>query len=307
MKPTLFSTQSAGTARGIAVVLAAAAVTTVLAGCTPASQPGSNASGTASTNPSGAVSSPSSASSVSLTGAHGAGGGTPECTLADLSISLGPQVLGLGAGDTEQPLVLKNKTSSACFVVGFPGVAALNGGTQAYQATRVNGEGGQVTLSPGAVASAMLGYQTLRTAPGSPACGGITGLLVTPPDETHSAQLSLSTSMCAAPTITTLAAGTYGGDATVAQTLYSEAQQEWQSGVTVSSAGQGVNWNQAAALLNNALALGAPDTTNFAQAAQDLTELAALPDANQNPEQQQESIAYTDYLNTFFNTPGLYS
>jgi hypothetical protein len=305
MKPT-FSTRSAGTARGIAAVLAAAAVTTVLAGCTP-SQPGANASGATSTNPSGAASSPSSTSSVSLTGTHGSGGGTPECTLADLGISLGPKVLGLGAGDTEQPLVLKNTAFSACFVVGFPGVAVLNGGAQVYQATRVNGEGAQVTLAPGEAASAMLGYQTVRTAPGSSACGGITGLLVTPPDETHSTQLSLSTSMCAAPTITTLAAGTYGGDATLAQTLYSEAQQEWQSGVTVSSADQGMNWTQATALLNNAVALGAPDTTDFTQAAQDLTALSALPDADQNPEQQQESIAYTGYLNTFFNTPGLYS
>jgi hypothetical protein len=305
MKSTLFR-QSVGTTRGAAALLAAAAVTTVLAGCTPAAQSGGSSSGTGSTS-SGAASPTASSSSASLTGSGGSGGGTPECKLADLGASLGPKVLGLGPGDTEQPLVLKNVSSSACFVVGFPGVAALNGGAQVYQATRVNGEGGQVTLAPGAVASAMLGYQTLHTAPSSSACGGITGLLVTPPDDTHSTQLSLSTPMCAAPTITTLAAGTYGGDATVAQTLYSEAQQQWESGVNVDSADQGENWTQAAALLNDAVSLGAPGTTNFSQAAQDLTELAALPDADQNPGQQQESIAYTNYLNTFFNTPGLYS
>lgn len=97
------------------------------------------------------------------------------------------------------------------------------------------------------------------------------------------------------------------GGSTLAQTQYSEAQQQWQTGATVSSAQQGANWTQAAALLNNALALGAPGTTNFAQAAQDLTQLAALPDANQNPEQQQEATAYVSFLNGFFSTPGPYS
>jgi hypothetical protein len=231
-------------------------------------------------------------------------GGVPECRIGELAISLGPDFSSGAPGVSQRPIIFKNTGTATCFVVGFPGVAALDGGgSQIYQAARVNSEGPKVTLQPGESASALLATVNLAANP----CPSVPALLVTPPDETHSARVSFGRTVCVAPTITTLAPGTNGGDTTQAQTQFSEAQQLWKTGATATSVDQGSYWQQAASLLTNAVQSGAPGTAGFTEAAQELTQLVSLPDAMQSAAQQAESIHDVTQLNIFFGTPGLYS
>lgn len=166
-----------------------------------------------------------------------------------------------------------------------------------------------MTLQPGASASALLTVLTFHAVPGStaPACPAAPNLLVTPPDETHSARIAFGSTVCQQPTISALAAGTNGGDTTQAQTEFSEARHLWVAGASAIAADQGSYWTHAADLLTNAVNSGAPGTAGFAQAAQELTELAALPDAMLSPAQKSQEINLVGALNIFFSSPGLYS
>jgi uncharacterized protein DUF4232 len=291
---------------GAALALVAAGAAVTLAACQPV----------ASQNPVAAGSSvagggaPSAGTAGTAASAQGAVASTGECTLADLTISLGAARPSGAPGVSQRPIIFKNTGAAACFVVGFPGVAALDGGgAQTFQAARVNAEGPQVTLQPGDSASALLGTIAYRTAPGATGtpCPSVPNLLVTPPDETHSRQIAFGATVCQAPTITTLASGVNGGDSTQAATRYSEARQLWTSGVSAIAAEQGSYWTQAAGLLTNAVESGAAGTTGFSAAAQELTQLAALPDAMLTQSQKTQESTLVSELNGFFHTPGLYN
>lgn len=81
---------------------------------------------------------------------------TPECKAEQLKLSFG-EGDGAAAGSNNYALQFTNKGSSACIVVGFPGVSFVAGdaGRQVGRpATRVGAEGPQVTLAPGQMASA---------------------------------------------------------------------------------------------------------------------------------------------------------
>jgi Domain of unknown function (DUF4232) len=128
----------------------------------------------------------------------------PECTVPQLSIELGAGTAG--AGHRSAVLTFRNTGSATCRMHGYPGVAGLDGrGTQIEQARRTTSGylGGltsgaaapTVDLAPGHTASAMVEAMAFR--PDGSACTAYAGLLVTPPDETHSVRLGWTGDGCA--------------------------------------------------------------------------------------------------------------
>jgi len=300
--------------RRLTLALVSGSVVLALAGCSAVASQSRSAGGAAapggsSDTPGGSVR--SSAASTMAAGQNNAGQNNgAECTLADLAISLGAPFAPGAPGVVQRPIIFKNTGSAACFTVGWPGVAVLGGGgAQILQADRTGAKGPQVTLQPGASASALLTVVTLRTAPGSTAapCPAAPNLLVTPPDDTHAARIAFGSTVCEQPGISALATGTNGGDTTQAQTQFSEARQLWVAGASAIAADQGSYWTHAASLLTDAVNSGAPGTAGFALAAQELTELAALPDAMLSPAQKAQEVNLVGALNIFFSSPGLYS
>ena len=240
----------------------------------------------------------------------GSGSGVPaNCLLAQVSISTGPYLSPAGTGIAAEPIILKNTGSATCVVHGWPGVAALDGGgSQIYQAARISSEGSAVTLQPGGSASAVLYAVTSLGGPhyaGSSSCTQVPNLLVTPPNEVHSGEVAFGSPICVAPALTALIAG---GDAAVsAPAEYYEALQLWKAGAAQASFKQGSYEVEAGNLLYNAVGAGVSGTGGFLTAANELTQLSALPDAMLNPPQQSEFDADTAALNTFFGTSGLYN
>lgn len=88
---------------------------------------------------------------------------------------------------------------------------------------------------------------------------------------------------------------------------YDQARSQWQQGASAISAEQGKFWLAAAADLTAGKLTDSGDTSGYVAAIKALTQLAALPDAQQTPAQNAEFHADITALNTFFNTPGLYS
>jgi hypothetical protein len=88
---------------------------------------------------------------------------------------------------------------------------------------------------------------------------------------------------------------------------YSTALAQWKKGATAISAQQGVYWLAAAGLLQAAESTDSGNTSGYQVAANELRDLATLPDAQQTPAQNAEYHHDIDALNSFFNTPGLYS
>ncbi|MBR7837066.1 DUF4232 domain-containing protein [Actinospica durhamensis] len=240
----------------------------------------------------------------------GQAAGASGCLTADIRLTVGGGSPAGAAGSYTVPIILENTGTDACTVHGWPGVAALNsGGTQVYQAMRVGPETAQITLQPGGTAAAVLYAVTTFWPPssGNPTCSQVPNLLVTPPNETHSAHLQINTSMCVAPALSALSPGSTAGDSALSAGAFAEAQQLWKAGAGAISAVQGAYWTEAAAVLSYPAGTNAPGSTGFSAAAQKLTQLAGLPDAMQNPTQQSESHADTAALNSFFDTPSLYS
>jgi hypothetical protein len=89
-------------------------------------------------------------------------------------------------------------------------------------------------------------------------------------------------------------------------TYLAEARKQWSAGDRAASAKQGAYWLSAAKELQAALTAAAPQTTGFAAAAQELQQLAKLPDAMLSAAQSKEALSLTMALNKFFGTNGLY-
>jgi hypothetical protein len=87
---------------------------------------------------------------------------------------------------------------------------------------------------------------------------------------------------------------------------YDAAKSQWQAGATAISAQQGAYWSQAAADLTAGETTDS-DPTGYAAAVAMLTQLIALPDAQQSAAQNAAFHADINGLNAFFHTPGLYS
>ncbi len=93
----------------------------------------------------------------------------------------------------------------------------------------------------------------------------------------------------------------------VSQPGYSKALAQWKKGATAISAQQGEYWLAAASLLQSAEGTDGGNTSGYQVAANELKDLAALPDAQQTPAQNAEYHNDINALNSFFGTPGLYS
>jgi hypothetical protein len=306
-----------GGAAPLALVSAGAVL--ALSGCVAqsAGAQGSGASASAGSTPAGSASGAAqsggagqSTGSATQAGGSGQGSSVTACTSANLSLSTGDPFSSGPAGGFAQPIVLENSGSTACTVLGWPGIAALDGGgTQIFQALRVGPEGSAITLQPGDSAAAVIYTVTTYWPPNSedPTCAQAPKLLVTPPNETHSVQTDFGKSLCVAPALTALSAGSSGGGSAQAAAEFAEAQQLWKAGANAASYIQGAYWTEASAVLNFPASTNAPGSSGFATAAQNLTKLTALPDAMQNSTQQAQYASYMSSLNSFFNTPGLYN
>lgn len=290
-----------------------------LAGCSSHNTPGSAVTGVAAGTPASASADSSAATPAGSGASQSAGAGqsadsgsgsvsAPGCALGSLSITTGPDLSPAGIGFVAEPIILRNTGSAACSLLGWPGVAALNGGgAQIYQAARAGSEGSAITLQPGASASAVLYAVTSLGGPGhagAPSCTQVTGLLVTPPNETHSRRIGFGSPLCVAPELTALLPGTSGAVSAAAE--YDEALLLWKDGAAAISAVQGVYELEAGDLLENAEEAGVSGTSGFLTAAAELGQLSSLPDAMLNSVQQSEFDTDVAALDSFFATPGLY-
>jgi hypothetical protein len=114
--------------------------------------------------------------------------GPAPCKSAGLKLALGP---GEGAaGTVYRPLRFTNTGSTTCVLHGFPGVSYVggeNGAQVGKAADRVGEKGAAVSLKPGGVASAVVGFVNVHNFEEA-ACKPtpVKGLRVYPPGETVS-------------------------------------------------------------------------------------------------------------------------
>lgn len=286
-----------------------------LAGCSSGKLPSSAVTGAAAGTPASAAASADSGttaptgSQVSQSASSGSGSVSASgCVLSSLSITMGPALSPAGIGFAAEPIILKNTGSATCSLLGWPGVAALDsGGTQVYQAARAGSEGSAITLQPGGSASAVLYAVTSLGGPGhagAPSCTQVTGLLVTPPNETHSEHIGFSSPICVAPELTAVLPGVAATVSAAAE--YNEALLLWKQGAAAISAVQGAYQIEAGDLLENAEEAGVSGTSGFLTAAAELGQLSSLPAAMLNSVQQSEFDTDVAGLDVFFATPGLY-
>jgi len=87
---------------------------------------------------------------------------------------------------------------------------------------------------------------------------------------------------------------------------FAAAKQKWEAGSFAISADEGFYWIQSATDLTNATDSGMSSTSGYQAAAEDLQQLASLPDAMLTPTQGAEAEQDVTSLNAFFDTPGLY-
>jgi hypothetical protein len=113
-----------------------------------------------------------------------------------------------------------------------------------------------------------------------------------------------STATVTAPAVTVTA--TVTATAASSKAGYDAAVTEWKAGALADSADQGKNWSKAVTDLTNGESTDS-DSTGYATAVGQLTQLISLPDAQQTTAQNASYHADINALNTFFATPGLYS
>jgi hypothetical protein len=139
-----------------------------------------------------------------------------NCTIDHLTVV--SQHGSAASGHRSMVLVFTNH-GPVCRLFGYPGVAALNsGGAQIEQAVRTTSgymgglPAGQnpvsAFLSNGESASAIV--EAMAFTPSGDACTPYAGLLVTPPNETHSVKLTWDNDGCASLQIHPVVLGTTG-------------------------------------------------------------------------------------------------
>ncbi|WP_405969178.1 DUF4232 domain-containing protein [Streptomyces sp. NBC_00988] len=119
----------------------------------------------------------------------GDGTGAGRCHTAGLGFSFGSGDGKVSSSDDQQHLavVLKNKTSAACTVQGFPGVDLKSSGGS-WSLTRSGATPKQVTLAAGGSTTFTISF--LPWTQGSGTEFKATSVVVTPPNETTSATLT---------------------------------------------------------------------------------------------------------------------
>ncbi|WP_019074524.1 DUF4232 domain-containing protein [Streptomyces hokutonensis] len=115
--------------------------------------------------------------------------GSSRCHTAGLGFSFGSGDGTISSSDDQQQLavVLKNKTSAACTVQGFPGVDLKSSGGS-WSLTRSGATPTKVTLAAGDSATFTISF--LPWTQGSGTEFKATSVVVTPPNETTSATLT---------------------------------------------------------------------------------------------------------------------
>jgi hypothetical protein len=99
--------------------------------------------------------------------------------------------------------------------------------------------------------------------------------------------------------------GQSSGGATPSGPGYESALVDWQSGASAASAAQGQYWDEAETSLQNGEQTDT-NTSGYAAAIDELSQLASLPDAMLTTQQQSEFSTDVSALDIFFDTPGLY-
>ncbi|WP_329252253.1 DUF4232 domain-containing protein [Streptomyces sp. NBC_01478] len=119
----------------------------------------------------------------------GSGSSTGRCHTAGLDFSFGSGDGKVSSSDDQQHLavVLKNKTSAACTIQGFPGVDLKSSGGN-WSLTRSSTTPKKVTLAAGSSATFTISF--LPWTQGSGTEFKATSVVVTPPNETTSASLA---------------------------------------------------------------------------------------------------------------------
>lgn len=138
-----------------------------------------------------------------------------DCPLSQLQVS--DRAGGSGSTHRSVILVFRNTSSTRCHLTGYPGVAALNShDAQIAQAARtLSGymggatSSGSVTLAAGDSVSATVEALAIDAATGN-SCTPYAGILVTPPNETHSIKLVWPSDGCSALQIHPVVPGTTG-------------------------------------------------------------------------------------------------
>lgn len=198
--------------RGTLLTTSLAALTLVaFAGCSGSSKPKTSgpsvqpASAAPSAPPPPGVQAPGGQAPSSQAPPGGANGGTGECTVAHLNLTLVQS--GAAAGHYGFVLVFRHDQTATCRLQGYPGVAALDeNGAQVAQARRTpsgylgglrdpSGRPAAVDLAPGGVASALVEGTNVPPG-GASTCPVYKGVLVTPPDETRSVRLDVTANGC---------------------------------------------------------------------------------------------------------------
>lgn len=126
-----------------------------------------------------------------------------DCSLSQLAVS--DQSGSAGSTHRSVILIFRNASSVQCHLTGYPGVAALNSNDQQIaQATRTlhgylggSTSAATVTLAAGATASATVEALAIDATTGN-GCAPYAGILVTPPNETHSIKLAWPGDGCSA-------------------------------------------------------------------------------------------------------------
>lgn len=149
----------------------------------------------AATAPAASPTAASGSNTGSAASAHAASGGTAACTGSEIKVTAGQSSAGMS--HDALPLVFTNVGSQSCTMQGYPGAAIMSGSTTVLNSTRsLNGYVGderqlssapQVTLAPGATASAMLEWVVDAGETCYPSGSG--KLEVTPPNTTATTSL----------------------------------------------------------------------------------------------------------------------
>lgn len=175
----------------------------VLAACTPTTHvvlaPPLQTSASAAASPSPGTSVPAAAGGV-VANPTPAASAPPECSTADLAVSLGPD--NPGAGTNYLPVILRNAGPLPCTTGGFPGVSFVSNsgaqvGVSAKWVTTAQSPLRLVVLSPGQSASSLLSFVFAGNVPAK-ACrqAAATGLRIYPPNETAPRVLDFTQTIC---------------------------------------------------------------------------------------------------------------
>jgi len=123
---------------------------------------------------------------VASSSASAAPAAIPECTSANVAVWISPELANGAAGTIYYPLDFTNISNHTCYLVGWPGVSAVNGtikqlGAAAVRDTTIPRR--VVNVAPGGTAHATLLY--VDAVVFNPGCGRVTAsyLNVYPPDQ----------------------------------------------------------------------------------------------------------------------------